>query len=140
MSYLLVLGIEGAAGTAFVSAGFEVVSPELQPVSTAPMTIPNSTIRVNILFIVGVRFTKNAKRTSTIFGGQKAEGSRQNSEFDESEESGRASGRGRVGLGLKFSHGWHRLHGFLRWQRRLRGVCWGQSQQPKHSSKRYENV
>ena len=67
MSYLLVLGIEGAAGTAFVSAGFEVVSPELQPVSTAPMTIPNSTISANILFIVGVTLTKSAKRTSTIF-------------------------------------------------------------------------
>jgi hypothetical protein len=48
MSYLLVL----AAGGAFVSPGFGVSDPWLQPVSTAPITIPNSTIRVYILFIV----------------------------------------------------------------------------------------
>ena len=48
MTYLVVL----AGGGAFVSAGFEVSDPELQPVSTAPITIPNSTIRVYILFIV----------------------------------------------------------------------------------------
>src|ERR1035441_10554871 len=47
--------------------GFEVWSPELQPVNTALITIPNSTISANILFIVAVRFTKSAKRTSTIF-------------------------------------------------------------------------
>ena len=51
LCYLLVLGAAGAAGAAFVSGAFEVVSPWLQPVSTAPMTIPNSTISVNILFI-----------------------------------------------------------------------------------------
>jgi hypothetical protein len=72
MSYLLVLGMAGAAGAAgaaFVSGAFPVVVSDdgLQPVSTAPMTIPNSTIRVNILFIVGLTFTKSAKRTSTIF-------------------------------------------------------------------------
>jgi hypothetical protein len=70
MTYLLV----PAAGGAFVSAGFEVSDPELQPVSTAPITIPNSTIRVYILFIVNLTFTKSPKRTSTIFakplGGQ----------------------------------------------------------------------
>ena len=63
MTYLLV----PAAGGAFVSAGFEVSDPELQPVSTAPITIPNSTIRVYILFIVNLTFTKSPKRTSTIF-------------------------------------------------------------------------
>src|ERR1017187_2302146 len=47
--------------------GFEVWSPELQPVNTALITIPNSTISANILFIVAVRFTKSTKRTSTIF-------------------------------------------------------------------------
>ena len=69
MSYLLVLaGIAGAAGAAFVSGAFGVeLSPELQPVSTALMTMPNNTISANILFIVVVRFTKSAQRTSTIF-------------------------------------------------------------------------
>jgi hypothetical protein len=41
-----------AGGGAFVSAGFGVSEPWLQPVSTAPITIPNNTIRVYILFIV----------------------------------------------------------------------------------------
>jgi len=65
MSYLLVLGIEGAAG-AFVPAG-GVSDLFSQPVSTAPMTIPNSTIRVYILFIVELTFTKSPKRTSKFF-------------------------------------------------------------------------
>jgi hypothetical protein len=43
------------------------VSPLPQPVNTALMTTPNSTINANILFIVGVRFTKSSKMTSTIF-------------------------------------------------------------------------
>ena len=68
MSYLLVLaGIEGAVGAAFVSGAVEAAGPLSQPVSTAPITIPNSTISVNILFIVRLDFTKSAKRTSTIF-------------------------------------------------------------------------
>ena len=46
---------------------FGVVSPLPQPVNTALMTTPNSTISANILFIVAVTFTKSAKRTSTIF-------------------------------------------------------------------------
>ena len=61
-TYLLVL----ACGGAFVAGGVEVFSPELQPVNTAPITIPNSTIRVYILFIVKLTFTKSPKRTSTI--------------------------------------------------------------------------
>ena len=63
LTYLFVL----AAGGAFVSAGFEVSDAWLQPVSTAPITIPNSTISVYILFIVNLTFTKSLKRTSTIF-------------------------------------------------------------------------
>ena len=70
MSYLLVLaGIEGAAGAFVVLSVFGVVSPLPQPVNTALMTTPNSTISANILFIVGVRLTKSTERTSTIFGG-----------------------------------------------------------------------
>ena len=69
MSYLLVLaGAVGAAG-ALVSAVPVVVAGFSQPVSTAPITIPNSTIIANILFIVGLTFTKSTKRTSTIFQG-----------------------------------------------------------------------
>ncbi len=69
MTYLLVLGAEGAAGGAFVSGAFGVSEPWLQPVSTAPITIPNSTIRVNNLFIVRVNLSIFAKRTSTFFRG-----------------------------------------------------------------------
>ena len=65
MSYLLVLA--GAVGAAFVSVVGGVEELGLQPVSTAPITIPNNTISVNILFIVDLTFTKSAKRTSTIF-------------------------------------------------------------------------
>jgi hypothetical protein len=49
-----------------VSAGVEVFVPSLQPVSTALITMPNSTISEYILFIVGLPFTKSLKRTSTI--------------------------------------------------------------------------
>jgi hypothetical protein len=68
MSYLLVLaGIAGAAGAAFVSGAVVVDGDLSQPVSTALITIPNSTINANILFIVRPIVTKSAKRTSTIF-------------------------------------------------------------------------
>ena len=64
LAYLLVLG--GVAG-AFVSGVVVGVLPgSLQPVSTTTVT-PNSTIRVNNLFIVAVTFTKRLKRTSKIF-------------------------------------------------------------------------
>jgi hypothetical protein len=66
MTYLLVLGISGAAG-AFVPAGGVVSAGFSQPVSAAPNTIPNITIRVYIRFIVSVPFTKSAGSTSTIF-------------------------------------------------------------------------
>jgi hypothetical protein len=67
MTYLLVLGISGAAG-AFVPAG-GVVSVGFcsQPVNTVAMTIPNNTIRVYILFIVELNLTKTARMTSTFF-------------------------------------------------------------------------
>src|SRR6266576_5455955 len=65
MSYLFVEGVEGAG--AFVPAGaVEEVSDWLQPVNIAPNTKPSSTIRVYVLFIVGVTFTKTLKRTSKI--------------------------------------------------------------------------
>jgi hypothetical protein len=64
MTYLL--GAAGATGAAFVSGGFWVSSPLLQPASAAPMTIPNSTINVNIRFIVCLTFTTSAKRTSRV--------------------------------------------------------------------------
>lgn len=60
------LGAAGAAGAAFVSVGAVVCDDSLQPVSTALMTIPNSTISIYILFIVKLTFTKSPKRTSTI--------------------------------------------------------------------------
>ena len=57
-------GVAGALVLAAVGAGSVV--PLSQPVSTAPITIPNNTINVNVLFIVSSRFTISAKRTSTI--------------------------------------------------------------------------
>ena len=64
MSYLFV---EGAAGVAFVPPASGLgVSDWLQPVNIAPNTKPSSTIRVYVLFIVGVTFTKTLKRTSKI--------------------------------------------------------------------------
>src|SRR5258708_3954793 len=65
MSYLFV---EGVAAGGFVlppAAGAEL-SDWLQPVNNAPNTKPNSTISVDIRFIVGVTFTKTPKRTSKI--------------------------------------------------------------------------
>jgi hypothetical protein len=62
MSYLLVLGI---AGGALVVAGAVLVL-SLQPASKP--TKPNSTIRVNSLFIVIVTFTKTKKRTRKKLG------------------------------------------------------------------------
>lgn len=58
------LGAAGAAGTAFVLAGFWVLSPWLQPVNTAPRTIPNSVISVNILFMVALTFPISAQMAS----------------------------------------------------------------------------
>ena len=66
MTYLSVLGAVGAAGAAFVSGGFLGLSHLPQPVSTAPITIPNSTINVNVLFIVNLTSTKSAKRASGV--------------------------------------------------------------------------
>ena len=63
MTYLL--GSAGAAG-AFVPAGGVSVGFCSQPVSTAPATIPNNTISMNILFIVSLTFTRNAKRASGV--------------------------------------------------------------------------
>jgi len=73
-SYLLVDGVEGA----LVFAGVLVSDPLLQPVTSAPTTKPNSTIRVNILFIVGVMFTKTAPTTSEIFSEKTPVGRRSN--------------------------------------------------------------
>jgi hypothetical protein len=60
------LFVEGAAGGGFVPplpAPLDVSLLSLQPV-TAPITRPNSTIRVYNLFIVGVTLTNSEKRTS----------------------------------------------------------------------------
>ena len=64
MSYWLVLA---AGGGVFVPPVEVVDDSGLQPVNTAPMTMPSSTITMNILFIVGLTLTKSAQRTSTIF-------------------------------------------------------------------------
>jgi len=64
LTYLLVLGGVAGAFVSGVAAGGFV--PSLQPDNTTIVT-PNSTIRVNNLFIVGVTFTKRRKRTSKIF-------------------------------------------------------------------------
>ena len=65
-NYLLVLVAVAAAGTAFVSDGLGAFSPLPQPVRTVPATIPNNTISVNILFIVGLLFTRSAQRASRV--------------------------------------------------------------------------
>src|SRR5215471_14284610 len=70
-SYLAAL-VPGVAGAAFVGAGVLVLELSLQPANIP--TKPNSTIRVSNLFIVGVTFTKTAKRTSKIFQLQKMVG------------------------------------------------------------------
>ncbi len=57
--YLLV---EGAGGGVFVPPPPLLWSLLLQPANTPNR--PNNTIRVNNLFIVGVSFTKEGKRTS----------------------------------------------------------------------------
>ena len=64
MTYWLVLGI---SGTAFVSGILGSFCCCSQPVSAALMTIPNSTIRVNSLFITGTALTKSAQGTRTFF-------------------------------------------------------------------------
>jgi hypothetical protein len=64
MTYLLVLA---AAGAAFVSGAVEVSEHLPQPVSTAPATIPNNTISVNILFILTLVLTRSTKRASRVF-------------------------------------------------------------------------
>jgi hypothetical protein len=54
MSYLFVLG---AGGVAFVEVFVSVDVPlSLQPVTSAPTTNPNSTIRVYVLFIGAATF------------------------------------------------------------------------------------
>ncbi len=66
MSYLLVLVVEAAGGLVPPPAGgVLVLSP--QPVSSAPANRLNRTNRTYVLFIVGVRFTGSARKTSMIF-------------------------------------------------------------------------
>ena len=66
--YLFVLGAGGgvgAAGVAFVSAGLGgSVGFSPQPVINEPITSPNSTIRVDSLFIVRVTLTDSKNLTS----------------------------------------------------------------------------
>jgi hypothetical protein len=56
----------GVVGVAFVSAGFGGCSAGFspQPVIIAPITSPNSTIRVDSLFIVRVTLTDSKNLTS----------------------------------------------------------------------------
>jgi hypothetical protein len=65
MSYLFVLGAAGVALVAGVDVD-EVLSP--QPVTKAPSTSPNSTIKVYVLFISGATFDEFWKKASTFFG------------------------------------------------------------------------
>jgi hypothetical protein len=64
-SYLAGAFVGGVVGTAFVLL-LLLLPLSLQPV-TVPITSPNSTIRVNSLFIVGVTLTNSEKRTSKNF-------------------------------------------------------------------------
>jgi hypothetical protein len=67
MPYLFVLG--GVEGAAFVGAAPPPASGDwLQPVNSVHNAKPNSTIRVDILFIVAVGFMKTAVRARKIFG------------------------------------------------------------------------
>jgi hypothetical protein len=67
MSYLAGAAfVPGVAGVEFVLAGAVLSELWLQPV-TAPITRPNSTIRVHSLFIVGVTLTNSEERTSKNF-------------------------------------------------------------------------
>ena len=63
--YLLVLG--GGGVGAFVAGGVVVSEDWLQPVNTAQNASANSTIRVDILFIVGVSFLKTPGTARKIF-------------------------------------------------------------------------
>ncbi len=64
--YLLVLGAAGAAGAAFVSAGFDVSVPDwLHPANTP--TRPNSTIRVYNLFIGSRKLHQILKKDKAKF-------------------------------------------------------------------------
>jgi hypothetical protein len=72
MSYLFVLG--GVAAGALVLAGVVVSEDGLQPVTKAPITSPNSTIRVYVLFIGCATFYQFLKKASTFFS-QFCEGS-----------------------------------------------------------------
>ena len=65
-SYLAGAFVVGADGAAFVVSLPPPLPLSLQPV-TVPITSPNSTIRVNSLFIVGVTLTNSEKRTSKNF-------------------------------------------------------------------------
>lgn len=67
MSYLFVLAEAFVDAAAFVEVLLLLLllSGGLQPANIP--TKPASTIRVNNLFIVGVTFTKTAKRTRKIF-------------------------------------------------------------------------
>jgi hypothetical protein len=65
-SYLAGAFVAGGAVGAFVPPLSGLLPLSLQPV-TVPITSPNSTIRVNSLFIVGVTLTKSEKRTSKNF-------------------------------------------------------------------------
>ena len=66
MSYLFVLGGVVVAG-AFVVGVEDVPLSWLQPVTKAPITSPNSTIRVYVLFIGCATFDQFKKKASTFF-------------------------------------------------------------------------
>jgi hypothetical protein len=69
MSYFAGAFVEGVAGVAFVGDALPPLlsPPPLQPVTKAPITSPNSTIRVYNLFIVGETLTDSENLTSTKF-------------------------------------------------------------------------
>jgi hypothetical protein len=67
LSYLFVLTV-GAAGVALVAGVVEVDALSLQPVTKAPITSPNSTIKVYVLFISGATFDEFPEKASSFFG------------------------------------------------------------------------
>jgi hypothetical protein len=68
MSYLFVDGaVAGAAGALVDPVVGVVLSP--QPVTKAPITSPNSTIKVYVLFISGATFDEFSKKASSFFEG-----------------------------------------------------------------------
>jgi hypothetical protein len=67
MSYLFVLVVVVVV-VALVLPPVDGVLSLLQPVTKAPITSPNSTTRVYVLFIGGVTFDQFRKKASSFFG------------------------------------------------------------------------